>query len=80
MFDMGGLFASGFVLICGLWWWCNIDVGQYLLALISGAIFGRFTIFSGRIVRFGAMVGQYLLAWFSSAILPELLGFGQCLV
>ena len=46
MFDMGGLFASGFVLICGLWWWCNIDVGQYLLVLISGAIFGR-------LVRFG---------------------------
>ena len=55
MFDRGGLFASSFVLICGLWWWCNIDVGQYLLALISGVIFGRF-------VRFGqCLIGVVFL-------------------
>ena len=66
MFDRGGLFASGFVLICGLWF---MVVVQYSLVELLGLV-----------QWCNIDVGQYLLAWFSSAILAELLGFGQCLV
>ena len=45
---------------------CNIDVGQYLLTLVSGTIFGR-------------LLG-FQTCWMVVLSFGRFVGFGQCLV